>query len=35
MIDKDRMDIDYKLRPGVCKNLNASYLMKKMGILFE
>lgn len=35
MIDKDRMEIDYKLRPGVCKNLNASYLMKKMGILFE
>jgi len=33
MIDKDRMEIDYKLRPGVCRNLNASYLMKKMGIL--
>ncbi|MCB0736565.1 MAG: hypothetical protein KDC92_03560 [Bacteroidetes bacterium] len=23
---------DYKLRSGVCQNLNASYLMKKMGI---
>ena len=23
---------DYKLREGVCQNLNASYLMKKMGI---
>ncbi|MBI1184964.1 hypothetical protein GC194_11875 [bacterium] len=24
---------DYKLRQGVCKNLNASYLMEKMGII--
>lgn len=29
----DQMEIDYKLRPGVCKNLNASYLMRKMGII--
>ncbi len=29
----DQMEIDYKLRPGVCKNLNASYLMRKMGIV--
>jgi len=34
-IEDDRMEIDYKLRPGVCKNLNASYLMKKMGIVFD
>lgn len=24
---------DYKLREGVCQNLNASYLMKKMGVI--
>ena len=24
---------DYKLRPGVCKNLNATYLMEKMGVI--
>jgi len=34
-IENDRMEIDYKLRSGVCKNLNASYLMKKMGIVLE
>lgn len=34
-IEDDRMEIDYKIRPGVCRNLNASYLMKKMGILLE
>jgi DNA mismatch repair ATPase MutS len=34
-IENDKMEIDYKLRPGVCKNLNASYLMKKMGIVLE
>lgn len=34
-IENDKMLIDYKLRDGVCKNLNATYLMKKMGILFE
>ncbi len=31
----DKMQIDYKLHEGVCKNLNATYLMKNMGILFE
>jgi DNA mismatch repair ATPase MutS len=31
----DRMEIDYKLLPGVCRNLNASYLMRKMGIVVE
>ena len=28
-----KMKLDYRLRPGVCQNLNASYLMKKMGII--
>lgn len=31
----DEMSIDYKLQDGVCKNLNASFLMKKMGILID
>jgi len=31
----DKMAIDYKLHDGVCKNLNATYLMKNMGILFD
>ncbi len=31
----DQMVIDYKLHKGVCNNLNATYLMKNMGILFE
>lgn len=34
-ITGDKMMIDYKLRKGVCKNLNATYLMKNMGILFK
>ena len=34
-IENDKMLIDYKLHKGVCKNLNATYLMKNMGILFE
>jgi len=34
-IENDKMLIDYKLHEGVCKNLNATYLMKNMGILFE
>jgi hypothetical protein len=34
-IEGDKMRIDYKLHDGVCKNLNATYLMKNMGILFE
>jgi len=33
-IEGDKMLIDYKLHPGVCKNLNATFLMKNMGILF-
>ena len=31
----EEMSIDYKLREGVCQNLNATYLMKKMGILID
>jgi DNA mismatch repair ATPase MutS len=34
-IEGDKMQIDYKLYKGVCKNLNATYLMKNMGILLE
>jgi hypothetical protein len=32
-LDNDFLYYDYKLREGVCKNLNASLLMKKMGIV--
>lgn len=34
-IEGDKMVIDYKLHKGVCKNLNATYLMKNMGILLS
>ncbi len=34
-ISHDEMLIDFKLHKGVCKNLNATFLMKNMGILFE
>jgi hypothetical protein len=34
-IEDDKMLIDYKLHHGVCKNLNATYLMKNMGILLD
>ncbi|MEI6750222.1 MAG: hypothetical protein WCM93_13770 [Bacteroidota bacterium] len=34
-IVNDKMLIDYKLHDGVCKNLNATFLMKNMGILFN
>jgi hypothetical protein len=34
-ITGNRMEIDYKLSPGVCRNLNASFLMKNMGIILE
>jgi DNA mismatch repair ATPase MutS len=32
-IENDKMLIDYILHDGVCKNLNATYLMKNVGIL--
>ncbi|MEI7726560.1 MAG: hypothetical protein WCK09_15735 [Bacteroidota bacterium] len=31
----DKMEIDYKLSHGVCRNLNASFLMKNMGIILD
>jgi hypothetical protein len=34
-ITGDKMDIDYKLGKGICRNLNATYLMKNMGILID
>jgi hypothetical protein len=34
-IVNDQMNIDYKLQSGVCQNLNATFLMKKMGILID
>jgi len=34
-IVNDEMSIDYKLQDGVCQNLNATFLMKKMGILID
>ncbi len=34
-ISGDKMEIDYKLSPGVCRNLNASFLMKNMGIILD
>jgi DNA mismatch repair ATPase MutS len=33
-IVNDMMHIDYKIRDGICQNLNATYLMKTMGIIF-
>ncbi len=32
-LENDKLYYDYKLHEGTCKNLNASYLMKKMGII--
>lgn len=34
IVDGEMM-IDYKLTEGVCQNLNATFLMKKMGILID
>lgn len=35
-VDKDdELYFDYKLKPGICTNLNASILMKKIGIELE
>lgn len=31
-VNQDELYFDYKLKPGVCKSLNASVLMKKIGI---
>ena len=32
-ISEKELDFDYKLYPGITKNLNASYLLEKMGIV--
>lgn len=32
-IYKDELVFDYKLRPGISQNLNANFLMRKMGII--
>jgi DNA mismatch repair ATPase MutS len=34
-IADDHMQIDYILHEGICKNLNATFLMKNMGILLD
>jgi DNA mismatch repair ATPase MutS len=31
-IEQDKLKFDYKLKSGVCRTMNASFLMKKMGI---
>lgn len=31
-IVNDELDFDYKLKDGICSNMNAEYLMQKMGI---
>ena len=33
MIKNDQLYFDYKLQNGVCENMNASFLLKKMGII--
>ena len=33
IIEDDNLHFDYKLHPGVARNKNASFLMKKMGIV--
>jgi DNA mismatch repair ATPase MutS len=32
-LDKDELSFDYKLTDGVTRTMNATYLMKKMGII--
>jgi len=34
-IDGDQINFDFKIKEGICKNFNASQLMKKMGIKLE
>lgn len=33
LIENDELLFDYKLKEGVCQNMNASFLLKKMGIV--
>jgi DNA mismatch repair ATPase MutS len=35
IIDKDRLEYDYKIKPGVAKNMNATILMERMGITMD
>ena len=32
-IDKEELQFDYRIRDGVCQNMNASFLLKKMGLV--
>jgi len=32
-IDEEKLDFDYKLKPGISQNLNATFLMRQMGIM--
>lgn len=32
IIEYDELSFDYKIRQGVCQNMNASFLLKKMGL---
>ena len=32
-IKNNQLDFDYKVKPGFCKTMNASFLMEKMGII--
>ena len=32
-IERDQLSFDYKLKPGVATKMNATFLMKKMGII--
>ncbi|HTF17764.1 MAG TPA: hypothetical protein VK658_06815 [Chryseolinea sp.] len=34
-IENDQLFFDYKLKPGLAQNMNATFLMKKMGIIKE
>jgi hypothetical protein len=32
-MEGDKLSFDYKLQPGVAQKMNATFLMKKMGII--
>ncbi|MCH2235123.1 MAG: DNA mismatch repair protein MutS [Crocinitomicaceae bacterium] len=32
-IENDELTFDYKFKPGICQNMNASFLLKKMGLV--
>ena len=34
-ISGDQLYFDYKIQKGICKNMNASFLMKKMNLIDE